>query len=63
LDELSGRSASGKRASTVAKNKQQQNRLNDEEQMNQNQMNNASKKILVVDDIGLCRRVRFLSPV
>tara|TARA_B110000483_G_scaffold120444_1_gene145395 strand:- start:2950 stop:3123 length:174 start_codon:yes stop_codon:yes gene_type:complete len=43
----------------VAKNKQQQKRLNDEEQMNQNQMNNASKKILVVDDIGLCRRVRF----
>ena len=57
LDELSGRSASGKRASTVAKNKQQQNRLNDEEHMNQNQMNNASKKILVVDDIGLCRRI------
>jgi len=57
LDELSGRSASGKRASTVAKNKQQQKRLNDEEQMNQNQMNNASKKILVVDDIGLCRRI------
>jgi len=47
----------------VAKNKQQQKRLNDEEQMNQNQMNNASKKILVVYDIGLCRRVRFLSPV
>merc|ERR1739841_187306 len=35
LDELSGRSASGKRASTVAKNKQQQKRLHDEEKMKQ----------------------------
>jgi len=59
LDELSGRSASGRKASTAAKNKQQQKRLNDEEQMNQNK-SNATKKILVVDDIGLCRRVRFL---
>jgi len=59
LDELSGRSASGRKASTAAKNKQQQKRLNDEEQMNQKK-SNATKKILVVDDIGLCRRVRFL---
>jgi len=66
LDELSGRSASGRKASTAAKNKQQQKRLHDEEKMKQrhhaeHNKNNTSKKILVVDDIGLCRRVRFPS--
>ena len=48
------------------KNKQQQKRLHDEEKMKQrhhaeHNKNNTSKKILVVDDIGLCRRVRFSS--